>query len=336
MPGSHRSIKVLLVILVVCAVGFAVVFAIIPRITKGAGLDIIVKSGTSLTGIARELKDQRIIWSSTVFVALSLLRGGKLKAGEYSLSPTMSTLRIIGKMARGERNIYTLLIREGENMYDISESLDKARIMPRDEFLSLAKGKAFIDGLGIRSDSLEGYLYPDTYYYSRETGPDLFIGKIAGRTLAFFEREDVKKRMGELAFDVNKVLTLASMIEREAKVKQEKPIISAVFHNRLRKGMSLDCDPTVTYGTGRFNLPIRKSDLTTPTPYNTYTFAGLPKGPIANPDRGSIEAALSPAQVDYLYFVSKNDGTHVFSKDMKDHNRYVMMYQRVSKKKTIK
>jgi UPF0755 protein len=139
--------------------------------------------------------------------------------------------------------------------------------------------------------------------------------------------------MEGLNFDIHKTLTLASIIEREAKLKEEKPIISAVFHNRLKRGMPLDADPTVVYGTKAFNGPIKKTDLTTYTPYNTYTFKGLPKGPICNPDRNSIAAALYPASVDYLYFVSKNDGTHVFSRDMDEHNRFVTLYQRSKKAK---
>jgi UPF0755 protein len=116
-------------------------------------------------------------------------------------------------------------------------------------------------------------------------------------------------------------------------MKHEKPLISAVFHNRLKKDMSLDCDPTVIYGTGAFSSPITRSDLINHTPYNTYTFKGLPKGPICNPDKNSIMAALYPTPVDYLYFVSRNDGTHVFSKDIKAHNRFVSIYQRVKNTK---
>ena len=197
------------------------------------------------------------------------------------------------------------------------------------DFLKLVTDRALLEGLGINADSMEGYLSPDTYYYSREIDMDKLMERIAQRTLTFFAKEEVKKRMAELRFTVHDTLTLASMIEREAKLRDEKPLISAVFHNRLKKGMSLDCDPTVLYGMGIFDSPIRKSDLLAHTPYNTYTFKGLPKGPICCPDKSSITAALYPAAVDYLYFVSKNDGTHVFSRDIRDHNRFVAMYQRV-------
>ncbi len=134
--------------------------------------------------------------------------------------------------------------------------------------------------------------------------------------------------MAELHYDTHQTLTLASMIEKEAKLSSEKPLVSAVFHNRILKNMPFDSDPTVIYGRRTFHSPITKSDLTTYTPYNTYSFRGFPKGPICNPDKNSIMAALNPAQVDYLFFVSKNDGTHVFTKDMNEHNRNVGTYQR--------
>jgi UPF0755 protein len=231
-------------------------------------------------------------------------------------------------MGRGQRNIYVLQIVEGHNIYDVADTITRNKIMEKTEFLRLAGDKKFLRGLGIASDSLEGYLSPDTYYYSKEIDTDKFIEKIAQRTLKYFEKEDVKKQMAALHFDIHKTLTLASMIEKEAKMSAEKPLISAVFHNRLIKDMPFDSDPTIIYGTRAFHSPITKTDLITYTPYNTYAFKGFPRGPICNPDKNSIMAALNPAPADYLFFVAKNDGTHVFSKDMNEHNRNVGMYQR--------
>lgn len=305
------------------------IFASIPRGTGNKPIELVVKSGTSLTGIARQLADEGIIHSPYLFLAFSFIYcKGKLIAGEYDLRKDMAMSEVLRKMAHGERNIYVMKIVEGFNIYNIAESVEKSRIMRGADFLRLARDRGLLQSLGIKADSLEGYLLPDTYYYSREIDIDKFMEKIVRKRIAFFESEEIRKRMEEIHFTVHDTLTLASMIEREAKVKSEKPIISAVFHNRLRIGMSLDCDPTVTYGTGAFDSPIKKSDLVTHTPYNTYTFKGLPKGPICNPDKDSITAALYPAAVDYLYFVSRNDGTHVFSRDMKDHNRFVTLYQR--------
>ena len=304
------------------------IFASIPMEIDGEQVKVIVKSGTGLWDIAGRLKNDGVIYSSSLFMLCSLPYRGRLIAGEYSLRKDMSILEVAQKMGRGERNIYTLKIIEGHNLYNIADSAGKAAIMGNEEFLLLAKDHRFLQRLGIAGDSLEGYLVPDTYYYSKEVDPDVFIETIVKKTFKNFEKEDIKKRMDVLNFDIHKTLTLASIIEREAKLKEEKPIISAVFHNRLKKGMPLDADPTVIYGTRAFNEPIKKTDLITYTPYNTYTFAGLPKGPICNPDKNSIIAALYPASVEYLYFVSKNDGTHVFSRDMDEHSRFVAQYQR--------
>ncbi len=315
-------------IIFIFLVSLAFILAGISRDKNPSKLYIVVKNGTSLYSIANMLKKEGIIYSSNLFVLTSLFYGGKLIAGEYELRKDMSTLEIARKMSRGQRNIYVLQIVEGHNMYDVADTITKHKIMEKDEFLRLAGDKKFLRSIGIASDSLEGYLSPDTYYYSKEIDTEKFIEKIVQRTLKYFEREDIKKQMAALNFDTHKTLILASMIEKEAKMGNEKPFISAVFHNRLLKDMPFDSDPTVIYGTRAFHSPITKSDLKTHTPYNTYAFKGFPRGPICNPDKNSIMAALNPAPVDYLYFVSKNDGTHVFSKDMNEHNKYVAMYQR--------
>ncbi|HVN96959.1 MAG TPA: endolytic transglycosylase MltG [Syntrophorhabdaceae bacterium] len=320
--------KVLVIALSILLVFQTIIFASVPGALDESRINVVVKSGTSLYGIARMLKDEGMIYSTNLFVLASLLYGGKLKAGEYEVSKDMSTLQIVRKMAHSERNVYTLKIVQGYNIYTVADAIAENRIMEKQEFLRLCRDRIFLKNLGINADSLEGYLSPDTYYYSREIDADKFIEKIAQRTLRFFEKADVRERMRAENLDVNQTLTLASMIEKEAKMSTEKPLISAVFHNRLQRGMSFDSDPTVIYGTKAFGSPITKADLITYTPYNTYTFRGFPKGPICNPDTTSIMAVLYPAPVDYLYFVSKNDGTHVFSKDMNEHNKYVAMYQK--------
>lgn len=328
MPKKQSNRIIVLAALVVLVVAQLFMFAAVSPDTNRVPVTIRVKKGMGVWNIADRLRIDGIIGSSCLFVLSSLAYRGKLMAGEYDLNKGMSVIDIVKKMGRGERNIYTLRILEGHNIYNIAETIEKARIMDRSEFLGLAKDLSFLTRLGIRGDSLEGYLAPDTYHYSREIEVDAFIEGIVKKTFKNFAKEDIKKRMSELNMDTHMVLTLASIIEREAKAKEEKPIIAAVFHNRLKMGMRLEADPTVIYGTRAFNEPITKSDLTTYTPYNTYSFAGLPKGPICNPDINSIRAALYPVSADYLFFVSKNDGTHVFSKSMAEHNRFVAMYQR--------
>ncbi len=325
------------VVILIAAILFiftqTLIFASIPNNIDNEPVNVIVKSGTSVYTIANTLKAEGMINSSYLFMVFSLAYHGKLIAGEYELRRDMSIMDVLKKMGHGERTIYALKIVEGYNLFNIADTMEKSNIMKSNEFFALAKNKTILNSLGITSDSIEGYLTPDTYYYSKEIDMDRFIEKIAQRTFKIFGKDEIKQRMKELNLDIHDTLTLASMIEREAKKKEEKPIISAVFHNRLKKGMSLDCDPTVIYGIGVFDSPLKKADLLRYTPYNTYKFKGLPKGPICNPDKNSIMAALYPAPVDYLYFVSKNDGTHVFSKDMKEHTRFVTMYQRAKNTK---
>jgi UPF0755 protein len=327
MLKKHKN-SFFIVIICILLVSLTFMLADLSRDRNPSKLYIVVKNGTSLYSIANMLKKENIIYSTNLFVLASLIYGGKLIAGEYELRKDMSVLEIVRKMGRGQRNIYILQIIEGQNIYDVADTIEKNKIMEKTEFLRLAGDKKFLRGFGIISDSLEGYLSPDTYYYSKEVDTEKFIESIAHRTLKYFEKEDVKKKMAELNYDTHKTLTLASMIEKEAKLGAEKPLVSAVFHNRILNNMPFDSDPTVTYGRRTFHSPITKADLMTYTPYNTYAFKGFPKGPICNPDKNSIIAALNPAPVDYLYFVSKNDGTHVFSKDMNEHNRNVGMYQR--------
>ncbi len=310
------------------------ILASIPLDTDGPLKPVVVRKGMHFPEIARLLKDEDLIRSSSLFMAYSLLAyRGKIIAGEYELTRQLSIAQIAARMAAGQRKIYTLKIVEGYNLGAVADALQKAGIMDGNAFLRLARDNAFLGKLGISGDSLEGYLAPDTYFYSKETGVDAFLEGIARRTFVFFERGDVNARMAELRMSPYDVLTLASMIEKEAKVEQEKPLISAVFHNRLREGMSLDSDPTVMYGIGMIPKALTRADLGAPTAYNTYVIKGLPKGPICTPSTSSLLAALYPAPSDVLYFVSRNDGTHVFSRHLREHNQFVAVYQKNKKKK---
>ncbi len=279
--------------------------------------------------IAHGLKREGRVCSGYLFLLCSYaVYNGRVVAGEYVLSDDMSALDIAGRMARGERRVYTVRIVEGYNVYTVSEVVRKAGILDEQGFLRLAARRDFLDRLGIPSDSIEGYLFPDTYFYSRETDFDEFLEKIVLRTFKFFEKEDIKRGMRRSNMTMFQVLSLASIIEKEAKLEKEKGLISAVFHNRLRLGMPLDADPTVIYGRRSFNRELRRADIAADSPYNTYRNKGLPKGPICSPSKSSVIAALYPDPSDVLYFVSRNDGSHVFSRTIQEHNRYVASYQR--------
>lgn len=321
--------------IVVCgSVILAVLFqiAIFGSVPKGGDLgtkSVVVKRGTSTWAVATSLKNEGLISSATLFRLSSLLLyRGRIVAGEYELASGMSIFRIARKMGLGQRKIYTLKVVEGHNIYDVAGEMEKNGLIGRREFLSLARDQKVLRKIGITGESLEGYLAPDTYFYSRETDIEGFLEPIVQRTLKFFDKEDTRRRMAEFGLSREQVICFASIIEKEARMEEEKPLISAVFHNRLRSGMSLDADPTVIYGRQSFDRDLKRIDLTTYTPYNTYLIKGLPKGPICNPGRGSLLAVLYPAKSDALYFVSRNDGTHVFSGTLSEHNRYVMVYQK--------
>lgn len=326
---AARDKKTIVIAIIIYMFSQTLIFASIPKDGDPSPLFVVVKQGTGLAQIADVLKKEGLIYSKMLFILGSLMYRGQLIAGEYELRRNMSTVEIVRKMGQGKRKIYSLKIVEGHNIYTIADTIDRSGIMTRQAFLDLATDRKYLENIGVPSDSLEGYLFADTYFYSKEIGAEKFIEGIVRRTLRLFDGEDLKGKMASAGMDMHRTLTLASMIEKESSRSEEKPLVAAVFRNRLLKGMSFDCDPTVIYGTRGFGAPIRKIDLITHTPYNTYAFKGYPRGPICSPGKVSVMAALNPAAVDYLYFVSKNDGTHVFSRDMVEHNRYVNMYQRI-------
>jgi UPF0755 protein len=328
MPKGKRSRPIVLLAIAFLA-AFLLSIATSPRSSDKNVVNVIVKRGTKIGEVASLLRSKNIIESRYVFMASALLLfRGRIVAGEYELSKDMSPVGIARKMARGERRVYTVCIVEGHNLFSVRDTIQRVGIMDGPAFLDLTRNPQFLKRVGVPSDSLEGYLFPNTYFFSKETDIDEFLETIVRRTFKFFDTDDMRLQMERLRMDMFEVLSLASIIEKEAKLEKEKPLISAVFHNRLRVGMTLDADPTVIYGQSSFNGSLTRHDLVTVTPYNTYRQKGLPKGPICNPSKSSIMAALYPEKSDVLYFVSRNDGSHVFSRTIAEHNHYVGIYQK--------
>ena len=287
-----------------------------------------IPRGYPLKKIAHLLKDQNLINHPSVFIISAHLRGigNQLKAGEYSLSADMTPLQIMEKLYKGEVVSYTVTIPEGYNLREIGDLLNKTGLIDKERFISLTRDKAFISSLGINAPTLEGYLFPDTYYFPKGMKEEEIIKKMVERLNRLFT-EKVEKRLKEINFTRHKILTLASLIEKEVQVDSERRLVSAVFYNRLKLGMLLQSDPTVIYALKDFDGNLRKKDLQYDSPYNTYKYPGLPPTPIASPGKDSIMAALYPADVDYLYFVSKNNGEHHFSSTLKEHLRAVRKFQ---------
>lgn len=268
-----------------------------------------------------------------LFIILATLKrtAGSIKAGEYDLSTILSPNEIINKLSRGEVKIRRVTIPEDYTLKQIADRLAIENLAGEEDFIRAATDSALLATLSIEAESAEGYLYPDTYFFSRGMQPQDIV-----RTMVNRFRDIVTPAMiaqaKALGMTPHEFVTLASLIGRETGHQEEKDRISAVFHNRLKKGMRLQSDPTAVYSLRAHQHVVKRRDLDRDTPYNTYRIKGLPPGPIANPGMDSLHAALFPASTRDLYFVSKNDGTHIFSASLNEHAKAVLKYQIKRKK----
>ena len=287
-----------------------------------------IRPGQHLAGIAEKLEEKGFITSRITFKILVLIqkKSALLQAGEYDLAVSMSPQEILNKLVNGKVRLHRLTIPEGLNLEEISLLINKSGLDTDGTFLSLCRDRGFVQKMGISSHTLEGYIFPETYFFADKSPGCLLIKTMVDRFNTVFT-DAWKKRAAELGLSVHQVVTLASIIEKETGTAFERPIISSVFHNRLKRGMRLESDPTVIYGIPNFNGNITRKDLRTPTPYNTYTIKGLPPGPIASPGKESLKATLYPSKSNYIFFVSKKDTTHYFSTNLREHNRAVRKYQ---------
>jgi len=289
--------------------------------------EVEIPEGASYAKGINILTDNGILKNRFAFLLLGKITGSEkmLKPGYYHLSSSMSPLQIFDDLIKGKTIQYSVTIPEGSTLKDIKKRFQHTELRDDDDW-QLAYDEDFLLSLNIYAPTIEGYLYPDTYSFSKGTAPEVIFKIMAQRLREVFD-DTLMARAKELDMTENDVLTLASIIEKEAVFDSERPLISAVYHNRLRKNMKLQADPTVLYGIKRTWKRIRYRDLKRATPYNTYVIRGLPPGPIASPGEKSIRAALYPADVDYMFFVSKNDGTHYFSATGEEHVKAVNLYQ---------
>jgi len=311
-----------------CWRGF--IFLSLPVSTRGsAPIKVFIRQGAPFSEVARILEEKGVVRSRWWFEVYGRFRGitGEIKAGEYLLDASMLPREIADTLVKGRVITYRVTIPEGLTAREIASILkDKGIIEDEEEFLRLAFDSEFVRSLGLEGETVEGFLFPDTYFFPHH----LSARRVIQEMVANFRRvytPEFSERAKELGLSDLEVVILASIIEKETGKPEERPLVSAVFHNRLRKGMPLCSDPTVIYGIKDFDGNLTKEDLQSPSPYNTYLFVGLPPTPISNPGKDSILAALYPAPVDYLYFVSRNDGTHQFSSSLRDHQRAVAIYQ---------
>lgn len=329
---SGKRITIILIGLSSLVLVFLIVklglFFLNPADRDGEEQVIIVKEGLSLKEITEKLERSKIITSKNLFMLLARVMGysREIKAGEYRLGSNMAPIRILDILTKGVIITHSVTIPEGFTKVQIAELLARKDLVNKQEFLALTGDPEELKKHGMSGPSLEGYLYPDTYQFGRGLSARSIINVMVRR---FKEvTKPYKKRAEELGMTIEELITLASIIEKETGRGDERPIIASVFLNRMKRRMRLESDPTVIYGIKDFNGNLKRADLSKPTPYNTYVIRGLPPGPIASPGKEAIKAVLYPAKTDYLYFVSKNDGSHHFSKTLSEHNRAVETYQK--------
>ena len=301
---------------------------------RTAPVTVEIPAGTGLVSIKNILAQAGVVHDDLRFVLWAkLMAGRRLKAGEYAFAPGMSPRAVILLLASGKTVSHAITVPEGFTLYQTAEVIQAGGWGSPEEFWQLALDPGLITSLGLQAATLEGYLFPDTYFFEKGTGLRVIVTTMVKRMVQVLDEERVKNGQGgpdaeKSSLNPYEVLILASIIEKETALASERPLVAKVFLNRLRLGMKLQTDPTVIYGLAKFGAPLTRNDLETPTPYNTYANRGLPVGPICNPGRTAIAAALNPASDDYTYFVSQNDGSHYFSKTLTEHNQAVARYRK--------
>ncbi len=284
-----------------------------------------LKPGSSARRIAVDLKNAGIIRSETAFLVWHYFGHASLKAGEYAFDHPADAREVYRRIARGDIYFHTVVVPEGFNMFDIATAMENAGLGKRDDFLRTVRtDTALVHDLDPAAPSLEGYLFPDTYHFTRTQS----LHDMAAAMVRRFRQTAGEIRLNQ---DVHSVVTMASLVERETASPDERPVVASVFNNRMARDMVLATDPAVVYAAllnNRYRGTIYQSDLQFDSPYNTYKYSGLPPGPISNPGKQSLLAVMHPASTDYLYFVSDNQGHHRFARTVAEHAANVAAYRR--------
>jgi UPF0755 protein len=290
-----------------------------------------IPAGTGTAAIGRRLADAGIVRDPFTFRAALWWSGRSraLQAGEYRFDRPLAAVDVVDRLVRGDVYARRITFPEGLMLQEMARVYETREFGTAAHFFEAARDPSLIRDLDSAATDLEGYLFPDTYALPRGTPARRLVALMLERFRATYN-DDLQREAREQALSTRAVVTLASLVEKETARADERPLVAAVYRNRLKLGMGLQADPTVVYAlqrAGRYTGNIRRDDLAIDSPYNTYRYAGLPPGPIASPGRASLEATLRPARVSYLYFVSRNDGSHVFATTLAEHNRNVRQFQ---------
>jgi len=291
-----------------------------------------VQKGMGASAVARLLEESGVIGSQYPFIMnyQLLYYPRKIRAGEYALTSPLRSKEVLDILVKGKVFLHSVTVPEGLTALEIAPLIAPFLADGEAGFMAAFRDVQVISPIDHEADNLEGYLFPETYSIPKGISSAETIGAMVGQFRATFSGS-WPARVEFLRMSIRQVVTLASLIEKESSVGEEKKLVSAVFHNRLRIGMKLDCDPTIIYALkqkGLFNGNLTKKDMSLDSPYNTYRYPGLPPGPICNPGRAALEAALYPADESYLYFVSRNDGSHYFSRTFAEHQNAVRRLQK--------
>lgn len=305
--------------------------------SEGDISDIIIPHGTSLARVSEILKEQGIVDRPTLLKILLRLTGGtsRVRAGEFRFRKNMRVIDAMWVFYHDAPIVHQVTIPEGFNVRQIAVLLASEKLVDEKRFLDLTLTPLSAKKYNLDAPNLEGFLYPETYTFSKVDGEEKIIGVMVQHFMDVYNK-DLKADADAQKVSLLQLVTLASIIEKETGVDDERPKVSSVFHNRLKKKMKLQSDPTTIYGLTNYQGKLHKKDLLTPTAYNTYTISGLPPGPISNPGEASLKAALHPANTKFLYFVSNNQGSHIFSETYEQHSRHVNNYQVRKHPKVIK
>jgi UPF0755 protein len=295
---------------------------------RSGTVDIRIEQGESFSAVVRKLREHKVVSNERLFSLWARYSGleKKIQWGLYRFELPLSPAEVLNRMVLGKGLFHRVTIPEGLTVKEIADLLAKMAIVKEEQFLAAAKDPGLLAFLGLPETGIEGYLFPNTYHFTPETPAREIILMMTEQFRKSFEPLMGQRKEGN-GLTPHQIVTLASIIEKEAGVEAERPLVSAVFHNRLKLKMPLQSDPTVIYGLKDFNGNLTRKDLLDVSPYNTYRIPALPPGPICNPGVSSLKAAIHPAAAPYLYFVSKNDGTHLFSETLESHKLAVKTYQ---------
>ncbi|WP_333784630.1 endolytic transglycosylase MltG [Thermocrinis sp.] len=309
--------------------GLIFVFLIYTFLPVKTNKTVEISYGKRSLDVGTLLYKEGILRSPLSFMAIHVLVRGKLEAGEYEFSGLVFPWDVYLKISRGQKKLYKITIPEGYDIYDIANTLEKHSICKAEDFIKLANSPDTAKKYGLRTYTIEGFLFPDTYYFSKNTHPIKIIDTMFRNFLR--RTESLRAQLDGKKLTLEEWVIIASMIEKETGTDEERSLVSSVIHNRVKKNMPLQIDPTVIYALkrrGEWNRWLTRKHLQLEDPYNTYYYKGLPPSPICNPGIKSLEAALNPAKTNYLYFVSMGNGRHVFSSSYEEHLKNIAMYRK--------